>query len=281
MPDSPAAPPAPRFRARVLLLGCLGIMLAMALPLALFPGGMLAMMAVVYPLLFLFAWWLGRRSGIEMRRLDHPVPASPGLLHILAIVPALTAVNYGSSWLLYYPLSLIRPDAVRAWLHRADTLIPEPQSLAGTVLLWLTVIVLAPVAEELIFRGLLLHRWCRKWGRTRGIIVTTLLFAAFHLSPLGIFLLALGLTAIYLRTGSLRLTMAAHGLNNLLAFVVGPLLVWQVKPGQDPLRAFQQALPTSLLLFVAGAAALWFMRGRYLPLAGTPLPYDRSPVTHR
>jgi CAAX protease family protein len=280
MADSPAAPPAPRFRARVLLLGCLGIMLVTALPLAFFPRAFLGMMAAVYPVMFLYAWWLARRSGIEMRRLDHPVPRPPGILGILAIVPALTAVNYGGTWLLYYPLSLVRPDTVRGWLHRADTLIPEPRSLAGIVLLWVTVIVLAPVAEELIFRGLLLHRWCRKWGRTRGILASTTLFAVFHASPLGIFLLALGLTAIYLRTGSLRLTMLAHGLNNLLAFTVGPLLSSPVTPGQDPLVVFQQGLPGSLGLFVLGAAVLWLMRDRFLPAAGTPLPYDRGPVSH-
>jgi CAAX protease family protein len=254
-------------------------MLAMSIPLAFFPDGLLGMMAVAYPLLFLFAWWLGRRGGIQMERLDHPVPASPGILRTLAIVPALTAVNYGGTWLLYYPISLLQPEVVRAWLHRADTLLPEPQGAAGSLLLGFTVIVLAPITEELIFRGLLLHRWCRKWGRTRGIVATTVLFAMLHASPLGIMFLALGLTAIYLRTGSLRLSMVAHGLNNLLAFALGPLLSWQERPGQDPLTAFQRELPVSLLLFVAGGTALWLLRDRFLPLPGTPLPYDRSPVT--
>ncbi len=266
----------PPFRARTLLLGCFGIMMLAAVPIGLFPGAQLLMMALLYPAMFWFAWWLGRRHGVQMLQLDHPVPSPPGILRVLAIVPALTAVNFGGTWLLYYPLSLVRPDLVRGWLHRADTLIPEPSGRAETVLLWVTVIVLAPITEELIFRGLLLHRWCHKWGRARGVLATTAVFAVMHLSPLGIFLLALGLTGIYLRTGSLRLSMMAHGLNNLLAFVVGPWLSWQDTAGGDPLAAFQAALPISLLLLTAGAGTLWIFRDRILPRADGPLPYDRN-----
>jgi hypothetical protein len=266
----------PAFRARALLLGCLGIMLLAAVPIAIFPGSELITMALLYPALFLFAWWLGRRSGIEMLQLDHPVPNPPGIARILVLVPALTAVNFGGTWILYYPLSLLKPELVRAWLHRAESMFPEPAGHLDTVVLWVTVIVLAPIAEELIFRGLLLHRWCHKWGRVRGILATTALFAILHLSPLGIFLLALGLTGIYFRTGSLRLSMMAHGLNNLLAFVVGPLLSWDDKPGADPLLAFQAALPLSVALLLAGLGTLWLFRGLVLPRRDDPLPYDRN-----
>jgi membrane protease YdiL (CAAX protease family) len=265
-----------RFRARTLLLGSLGIAIIAAIPMGLLPDAQLALMAILYFALFTFAWWLGRRRGVQMLRLDHPVPSPPGILGSLAVVPALTAVNIGGTWLMYYPLSLVRPEWVREWLHRAETLIPEPQSRAGVALLWVTVIVLAPITEELIFRGLLLHRWCTKWGRWPGILLTTSVFAVLHASPLGIFLLALGLTGIYLRTGSLRLSMAAHGLNNLLAFLVGPWLSWGESDSGDPLAAFQSALPQSLLLLAAGLLTLWLLRDRILPPRGTPLPYDRS-----
>jgi membrane protease YdiL (CAAX protease family) len=251
-------------------------MLLAAIPIAVFPAGQLLSMALLYPAMFCFAWWLGRRGGIQMLQLDHPAPNPPGILRILAIVPALTAVNFGGTWLLYYPLSIVRPDLVRQWLHRADTLVPEPSGRAETVLLWVTLIVLAPITEELIFRGLLLHRWCHKWGRARGIMATTAVFAMMHLSPLGIFLLALGLTGIYLRTGSLRLSMMAHGLNNLLAFVLGPWLSSQDTTTSDPLVAFQAVLPVSLLLLVGGLGTLWVFRERITPRPGDPLPYDRN-----
>ncbi len=266
----------PPFRARALLLGCLGIMLLAAVPIAIFPGSELITMMLLYPAMFLFAWWLGRRSGLEMLWLDHPVPNPPGIARILVLVPALTAVNFGGTWLLYYPISLLKPELVRAWLHRADTMFPETSGRLDTVVLWVTVIVFAPIAEELIFRGLLLHRWCHKWGRVRGTLVTTALFAMLHLSPLGIFLLALGLTGIYLRTGSLRLSMAAHALNNLLAFVAGPWLSPEDAAGADPLATFQATLPLSLLLFAGGLGVLWFFRDRLLPRRGDPLPYHRN-----
>jgi hypothetical protein len=266
---------APRFRARILLLACFGLMVGGAVAIAAAPSQQLLTMALLYPALFLLAWWIGDRNGVEMLRLDHPVLNPPGIARTLAVVPALTMVNFGGTWLLYYPISLVWPEGVRSWLARADSLLPPPANWGEVLLLWVSVIVFAPIAEELVFRGLLLHRWCARWGRSRGILATTALFALFHASPLGIFLLALGLTGIYLRTGSLRLSMMAHGLNNLLAFVIGPLFSWHEKKGEDPLLAFQRGLPLSLMLFIAGASALWVMRERWWPAPGTPMPYDR------
>lgn len=263
------------FRARILLLGCLAMVLGAGLVTAVAPGAQLLTLAGLYPVMFLFAWWFGRRSGVEMLRLDHPVLNPPGIARSLSVVPALTMVNFGGTWLLYYPVSLVWPDAVRTWLHRADTLLPAPGNPLELLALWVTVIVLAPIAEETVFRGLLLHRWCAKWGRGTGIFVTTLLFSLLHASPLGIFLLALGLTGLYLRTGSLRLSMMAHALNNLLAFLAGPLLSWNEVKGEDALVAFRRELPLSLGLFVVGVILLWVLRDRWWPAPGTPMPYDR------
>jgi hypothetical protein len=102
-----------------------------------------------------------------------------------------------------------------------------------------------------------------------------------HFSPVGIFLLGLGLAAIYLRTGSLRLAIAAHGLNNLLAFAVAPLLMPGWSSDDDPLAGFQRALPGGLAALAGGLAAAVLLRDRYWPRAGTPLPYELGDAARR
>ena len=54
----------------------------------------------------------------------------------------------------------------------------------GTALLVVSVVFLAPAAEELFFRGLLLRSLSRAWGSTAGIVVSAALFGATHFQPL-------------------------------------------------------------------------------------------------
>jgi membrane protease YdiL (CAAX protease family) len=60
-----------------------------------------------------------------------------------------------------------------------------------------------PFSEELLFRGILLHRWQYKWGRFRAILFTSLLFAPLHPEPAIMFLFAVLAAQLTLRTGSL------------------------------------------------------------------------------
>lgn len=85
--------------------------------------------------------------------------------------------------------------------------------------------VVAPVAEELLFRGVLLYGLeapTRRWGRTFAIAVSAVLFAAAHLN-LWAFAVFAGLGAflgwVTLRKGSVSYAVGAHLGFNLTAFV--------------------------------------------------------------
>jgi CAAX protease family protein len=95
-------------------------------------------------------------------------------------------------------------------------------------------IVVAPVTEEAVFRGLLYPAIRDTLGPGRrgialGVVVTAALFAASHQhlpSFLPLFGLASVLALVYEWTGSLRATMTAHALFNassLLPFMLGRL----------------------------------------------------------
>lgn len=74
-------------------------------------------------------------------------------------------------------------------------------------------IVLAPISEELVFRGLALPLFSRKAGVVAGVTASALLFALLHMNigafgPIFVFGLALG--AAYVVTGQLRVPIVMH-----------------------------------------------------------------------
>ncbi|QKG58965.1 CPBP family intramembrane metalloprotease [Hymenobacter sp. BRD128] len=81
--------------------------------------------------------------------------------------------------------------------------------------------LLAPVLEEILFRGLLLRGLLRNYSPVVAIGQSALLFGVFHLNPAqSLFALLMGLMLgwLYYRTQSLALCIALHALNNLLSF---------------------------------------------------------------
>ena len=87
--------------------------------------------------------------------------------------------------------------------------------------------VLAPLVEELVFRGLLYGWLAGRWGKNVGWIVSSLAFAAAHTEPAHIVLVfPLGLLFGWLRqrTDSLLPSLVAHIANNGLALIAAAYL---------------------------------------------------------
>ena len=92
------------------------------------------------------------------------------------------------------------------------------------VLSLLLLAVLAPIVEELVFRGLIYGWIAGRWNPMAGFIVSSLAFAAAHFEPAHIVLvLPLGLLFGWLRmrTDSLLPSLVSHILNNGFALLRG------------------------------------------------------------
>ncbi len=92
---------------------------------------------------------------------------------------------------------------------------------AALACLALTAVVLAPLFEELLFRGVLLPVLGKQWGAPAGIVASATVFALAHLSlSEALPLLALGLGLGWLRYSSGRLMscVVMHGLWNGFTF---------------------------------------------------------------
>jgi len=84
------------------------------------------------------------------------------------------------------------------------------------------VAIIAPVVEELIFRGLLLQGFRRNYSPLVAVLMSALLFALFHLNPWqfpATFMLGLLLGWIMLRTNNILLAILGHAIHNFMVLI--------------------------------------------------------------
>lgn len=81
----------------------------------------------------------------------------------------------------------------------------------------LLAVVLAPVFEEILFRGMLLPALAKRFGAAASVVAISLIFAGIHghvPSVVPLFILSVSLCLAYIGTGSLVASMAMHAVFN-------------------------------------------------------------------
>jgi len=163
----------------------------------------------------------GWRASFGFDR-NWPNAVVTGLLVALMVLPAAWLLQKTSILVLdHLPFSALKPEEQQAVRTiRATTFLGE------RVTLGIITILLAPFAEELLFRGVL-YPGIRDAGFPRlALWGNSCLFAAVHLNAatfVPLLLLAVVLTRLYERTGNLLACVATHSLFNALNFA---LLFW-------------------------------------------------------
>lgn len=186
------------------------------------------LMVLFYALLFLgyfiFALNPVDREGILYERKSEEKPLS------LAVIPffimGLTTIIY------VLLLESLFPTLYEAFVNAPDILegISFSSDPMGFGLLFLSVVVLAPVVEEIVFRGILFNLLNKKRGLLTSMFASSLFFGVLHFQTMvPTAVIGFVLCFIYQKTGSLKLSMAGHMFNNLMAFALPFLL-----EGLDP-----------------------------------------------
>lgn len=149
------------------------------------------------------------------------------------------AASKGLLWLIVtYPLILAVQAIVQRVFGTADDsqqivryFLEHPGFKHRAAVIFMAVIV-APVAEEVIFRGYFYGVIRRYGGRIPAILTSSLLFAAIHVhipSIPGLALLAVILCLLYERTATLWAPITMHALFN--ASTIAILLIWPEMAG--------------------------------------------------
>jgi len=142
-----------------------------------------------------------------------------GVIAFLAVWPVCILLLRATEWVLrHLAPHLLRPHQLLKALSESNL------HVSWQVLVILSAVVLAPLAEEVFFRGLLqsmLRRYLRSpWA---AILVASLFFAAAHWSVLpslpALFVLSLALGYSYERTGRLHAPIMIHSIFNAVSII--------------------------------------------------------------
>lgn len=136
---------------------------------------------------------------------------------------------------------------------------------------WITLIsvsIFAPLFEEWLCRGIILRGLLQKTHPVSAILVSAVFFAVLHMNPwqaLPAFILGALFGYIYYKTGSLKLTMLMHCVNNTFAVVFSKI------PSLENAEGFADVMSTwaYVCIFIASIAflAATFVVVRNIPFA--------------
>ncbi len=147
--------------------------------------------------------------GSRVQAIDIPIGAAAGVLTQFVLL-----------WLLYLPINELvdgdAGDAARRLFDRAD-------GSFDRVLLFVMVVVIAPVIEEFFFRGLLLRSLQQRLGAWPAVVVSSIVFAAAHFQGLqfpGLFVVGLVAAILTVRSGRLGPALFMHMAFNLGTYVL-------------------------------------------------------------
>lgn len=149
----------------------------------------------------------------------------------------LRAAGVGAGWgVVAWIVASVVTYAIVLLLERLG-LQPDQQAAERAIafldpwLIVVAVVIVAPIAEEVFFRGVAFNAWLRERGRRFAYIGSAALFAAIHVSLvslLPIFLLGLALAWVYRRTRSLVAPIAMHATFNAISIAIALLVRYEL-----------------------------------------------------
>ncbi|MEE9434986.1 MAG: type II CAAX endopeptidase family protein [Sphingorhabdus sp.] len=165
--------------------------------------------------------WLYLRRGDRLERLGWNRWSAVSWWKTIAIAGLCIAASLGFN-IIYTEYIFPDLDMQRAMRELFAAI---PKTAGNQILLFATVAVVAPVVEEVLFRGMLQTSFAAYMPPWAAILLSAAIFGFIHFQPEAIgALMALGIAfgAIYHFTKSLRVTILLHVLNNSAALLLTP-----------------------------------------------------------
>lgn len=284
MTSSPISNPFTEFTATSVLRWAIFIFIAVVLALSLVLGAYPTLLEegivslVLYMAIFgpLMVWCLQRcrKLGIQLRHIVGSLPAQPRWPALGGLILAVLAFSLGSFIVLFYLVSLAAPTVVESLLNalEQDAAPKTALPMIYTGLNAMVTVLLAPIVEEFLFRGVLLQRWSVKWNPRAALIATSILFGVLHANVVGLTMFGLVMGLLYFKTRTLLIPIVAHALNNLIALGLGSLPE-SAESNLSPLEQFQSTGWTGLVLLMLSLPWLIRFIRQNWPRKDTPIPY--------
>ena len=222
------------------------------------------------------AWivWACRNADIDLGRFVGRVPAGYNWLPAAGLLAITMTFSLGSLSVTFYGLSRVAPELLESLLAFGG---PDPDSMISSVWWVIGGVAVAPVLEEVLFRGVFVSRWGVKWGLGTGIVVSSAIFGILHVDVAGAVSLGLVASLLYLQSRTLIVPIAFHAANNLVAtvpmFMPGPAEPWTLAAELEEIEAM--ALPGLAMVVVTLPVIIWYVR-RHWPSRDAEIPYMKG-----
>lgn len=157
------------------------------------------------------------------------------------------------------------------------SLIPVPEYLQeffknlemDGIFSFLTIVIAAPILEELIFRGMMLEGLLRRYSPAVAIITSAVFFGIAHGNPVQLVsasLLGCFIGWIYYRTRSITWAIIVHLCNNLTAFLLSSIDSEELQSFEVNVIELYGGMTTFLFIiltcFVAGIGCVIYLNNR-------------------
>ncbi len=226
---------------------------------------------------FLFNFRGFSRAGLSYSRLFGTFPTWRTLGRCALWVVPLVISAIASIYVLYLPLSFVFPEFVELWhLEDSTPMIwrDGDNYILANAVNYLTIVLVAPVMEEFFVRGILLTRWTVKWGVTRAILASSIVFGLLHTNVIGGFCFACVMAIFYIRTKSLFVPIFLHILNNLTAWIAVYFTMDLDTPASyQTIAEFQESWWIGLIALVISIPCVILFCRYYLLMTDWRVPY--------
>ncbi|MDX2271619.1 MAG: CPBP family intramembrane glutamic endopeptidase [Cyanobacteriota bacterium] len=282
LPSHPFLP----MRVRTLIVGFLGIHLLATLLAQLGATGLgippqdPLLVHVAYCLTFggVSGWLLlkGQQMGISTAAIWGGWPRHYAWLPLFGLLVAQLLFSAGSTLLWFYGLFHLAPDYLTDLLESPAFVEPPASQMPVLFLAFqmVAIVIVAPIAEEFVFRGWIFQRWADQAGIPVGLLGSSVLFGLLHLNPIGLTVFGLIMTLLYLQTRSLIVPIVAHMFNNALAWTLQHLSsLSPAGSAQSPLTMSAVDWQVGLAYLALATPILVFFMVKQWPSGSSRLPY--------
>jgi uncharacterized protein len=168
-----------------------------------------------------------KNNGIQSKYLIGNIPLRKLPWMMMAIVfYGIETLQRGLVQLTLFLMNLAAPSFVQSEIIRSRAAFNyESGSLALKILFYILIfisaVVIAPLSEEFLFRGIFLHRFSTKWGINAGIVASSILFGICHanISSIAIGISFIFVALLYIKVPSLLVPISCHALHNGIWFL--------------------------------------------------------------
>lgn len=217
-------------------------------------------------ILIIWALVIIRKHNVSLAKLIGQTPNDMNWWPMFGLTLTLLVYAIGAIAVVLYPIFTMNQDFAIKLLDATSNHSPIHTLFLG--------VFIAPIVEEIIFRGFLLNRIGKKWGIRTGIILSSLIFGLGHsIFFLGAFVIGIVFCLIYIKTKTLIVPMTSHILYNSLVWLGS--LVAQDSGGFSS-EYWLQFVYQGLVAILISSPIIFMMMIKWWPSSSQKLPYDSN-----